>query len=111
MPSFARRLPLPLLLAALAVPPMAAAQPVGSPARGEAFARAQCATCHAIGREGASPRPAAPPFRDLHRRYPVEQLAEALAEGISTGHEDMPEFQLDPPAIADLLAWLRRLER
>jgi cytochrome c len=101
------------LLALLLLPGLAAAQPPppGVAARGEVLARDNCAACHAIGRTGPSARPDAPPFRDLHRRYPVEQLAEALAEGIGTGHEDMPEFQLDPPAIADFLAWLRTLER
>ncbi len=103
---------IPALLALLLLAmPAAAETAAGDPARGEAFARANCAACHAIGPAGASPRTGAPAFRELHRRYPVEQLGEALAEGISTGHEDMPEFQLDPPAIADFLAWLRRLER
>src|SRR5262249_7203840 len=48
--------------------------------------------CHAVGRTGASPHPAAPPFRTLSRKYKIEGLAEALAEGLSTGHPDMPEF-------------------
>jgi mono/diheme cytochrome c family protein len=106
--------PAALLALLLLAAPAAAQRGVtagGDAARGEAFARQNCAACHAIGRSGASPRREAPRFRDLHRRYPVEQLAEALAEGIGTGHEEMPEFQLDPPAIADVLAWLRGLER
>jgi cytochrome c len=41
---------------------------------------------------GASPLQIAPPFRTLH----LESLAESLAEGISTRHPTMPEFQLDP---------------
>ena len=36
----------------------------------------------------------APPFRDLPKRYPVENLAEALAEGIVTGHPARPRFIL-----------------
>jgi mono/diheme cytochrome c family protein len=77
---------------------------------GEAFAAANCAQCHAIGRTGTSPLAAAPALRDLHRRYPVSQLAEALAEGITSGHSTMPEFQLNQPQIADLLAYLTTLE-
>ncbi|MGK7864926.1 c-type cytochrome [Falsiroseomonas sp. E2-1-a4] len=89
----------------------AAQAQTGDPQRGQAFAAANCARCHAIGRTGASPLAAALAFRDIHLRYPVSQLAEALAEGIVTGHSAMPEFQLDRAQIADLLAYLGTLER
>lgn len=79
--------------------------------RGLSFARTNCASCHAVGRLGDSPLKIAPPFRTLHTRYPVEDLAEALAEGITTGHPTMPQFQLDPAQIGDLIAYLRTLER
>ena len=52
----------------------------------------------------------APPFRTLHTRYPVENLAEAFAEGIVTGHPTMPQFRLDAAQIGDLLAYLKTLE-
>src|SRR5437588_11477352 len=78
--------------------------------RGKAFARANCARCHAIDRVSASPLKIAPPLRTLHRRYPIEALAEALAEGIYTGHADMPAFELNPDQIHDLLSYLRTLE-
>ena len=48
--------------------------------QGETLARTNCARCHAVGRVGGSPLLAAPPFRELHMRYPVEDLGEALAE-------------------------------
>lgn len=89
----------------------AALAQTGRPEAGRALAQANCARCHAIGTTGASPFAGAPAFRDIHRRYPVEQLAEALAEGIGTGHPAMPEFQLEPAQVADLLAYLRTLER
>ncbi|MCS6890755.1 MAG: cytochrome c [Rhodovarius sp.] len=95
----------------LAFGSMPAAGQDGSAAAGRAFAERHCARCHAIGRTGASPQPAAPPLRELHRRYPVEQLAEAFAEGVVTGHAGMPEFQLEVAQINDLLAFLRSLER
>ncbi|WP_256808983.1 MULTISPECIES: cytochrome c [unclassified Bradyrhizobium] len=78
--------------------------------RGKAFARANCARCHAIDRVSASPLKIAPPLRILHRRYPIENLGEALAEGISTGHADMPAFVLSPDQIHDLLTYLKTLE-
>jgi len=78
--------------------------------RGKAFARANCANCHAIDRVSRSPLEDAPPLRNLHRRYPIESLGEALAEGIYTGHADMPAFELSPDQIHDLLSYLKTLE-
>jgi len=54
---------------------------------------------------------AAPPFRTLHNRYPVETLEEALAEGIVTAHPTMPEFRFEPDQIEDFIAFLRSLEK
>jgi cytochrome c len=88
------------------------AQARGDPRRGEAIARKNCATCHAIGRAGGSPNPNAPPFRMLWQRYPLESLEEALAEGISVGHQggaDMPEFAFSPRQIDDLIAFMKRV--
>ena len=89
----------------------AAQAQTGHPQRGRALAAANCSGCHAINRTGTSPLAAAPAFRDIHRRYPVSQLAEALAEGIVTGHSAMPEFQMTRAQIADFLAYLRTLQR
>lgn len=79
--------------------------------RGRVFAQANCSRCHAIGPVGESPLPKAPPFRTLHQRYPVEDLAEALAEGIRTAHRTMPEFELERRQIDDLIAYLKSLQR
>ena len=78
--------------------------------RGLVFVRTHCAKCHSVDRIGASPLPVAPPFRTLHQRYPVETLQELLAEGIVTGHPSMPEFQLDPGQVNDVIAYLKSLE-
>jgi mono/diheme cytochrome c family protein len=79
--------------------------------RGREIAETHCSRCHAIGLTGESPLAAAPPFRVLHERYPVENLSEALAEGIVTGHPDMPEFAFEPPDIAHFIAYLKSLEQ
>lgn len=79
--------------------------------RGRIFAQNNCSSCHSIDRISASPLAIAPPFRDLHKRYPIEDLAEAFAEGITTGHPTMPEFRLDPGQIGDLLSFMKSLER
>ncbi len=78
--------------------------------RGVIFARANCARCHSIDKYSESPLKIAPPFRTLHLKYPVSELQEALAEGIVTGHQNMPEFRLDGGQIADFLAFLKTLE-
>lgn len=78
----------------------------GDKDKGRAFAEEKCARCHAVGMEGESTLPIAPPFRTLASKYPLESLEESLAEGIVTSHPQMPEFELDPDQIADLIAWL-----
>lgn len=79
--------------------------------RGWTFVQTHCAQCHATGKIGGSPLAIAPPFRELHLRYPVENLQEALAEGITTGHPTMPEFRLDPDQINSVISYLKSLER
>lgn len=91
--------------------PPALAQMSPEVQRGLTFVRTNCAQCHSVDRISDSPLRIAPPFRDLHKRYPVEDLAESLAEGIRTGHPSMPEFKLDPGQIGDVIAYLKTLER
>ncbi|MDW6024789.1 cytochrome c [Mesorhizobium sp. BAC0120] len=79
-------------------------------ARGRTLVEANCARCHAVGSNDKSPHPDAPAFRTLSSRYPVEDLAESLAEGISTGHPDMPEFVASPDQIDAIIAYLRSLQ-
>jgi len=88
------------------------AQPLDPSAqRGLNFVRANCARCHSTDKVSPSPITIAPPFRELHNRYPVESLEEALGEGIVTGHPMMPQFRLDPGQITDLIAFFKSLER
>jgi mono/diheme cytochrome c family protein len=78
-------------------------------ATGRALLAENCGGCHAIGGSGDSPNVEAPPFRVVLRSYPASAIEESLAEGIVTGHPDMPVFVLDPPAIADVVAYLDAL--
>lgn len=80
------------------------------PVAGRLIAERLCSRCHAIGAAGDSPLAAAPPFRTLGRSFPVDNLAEALAEGIVTGHRQMPQFELTPVQVGDFLAWLRVIQ-
>jgi mono/diheme cytochrome c family protein len=78
--------------------------------RGKAFAAANCSQCHSIDRFSKRRQAAAPPFRTLHKRYPVETLEDALGEGLSTGHPRMPEFRLAPGQAGDFIRFLKSLE-
>ena len=108
-----RQLPLICSTAAILLAATTASWSQMSPAeqRGRAFAQANCSNCHSIDKVSPSPLPIAPPFRDLHDRYPVERLEEALGEGIVTGHQNMPEFRLAPDQIGNFIAFLKTLQR
>jgi cytochrome c len=78
--------------------------------RGEGVLTTNCSRCHAVGRTGNSTHPQAPPFRTLGQRYPIEVLAEALAEGLSSGHPDMPEFRFEIDDVDAILAYLQSIQ-
>ena len=79
--------------------------------RGEELLQRDCARCHAVGRTGASPRQDAPAFRTLGQRYPIESLEESLAEGIMSGHPDMPEFAFDAEDVGAIIAYLKSIQQ
>ncbi len=99
-----------LAIAATAAALAAPAQSADTTARGRLLVQRYCATCHAIGRDGASPNAAAPPFRDLHTRYRIDDLGEALAEGILVGHPAMPEMKFPPDDVRAILAYIRSVQ-
>lgn len=82
------------------------AEAAGSPGAGGVLAEQLCAGCHAIGRDGASPMPAAPAFRTMGALYPVSDLQEAFAEGLVTAHPAMPAFEMEAQQIVDIIAYL-----
>lgn len=86
-----------LLFVALLLPAAVQAQP------GMELAEENCSRCHAVGTIGDSPLAEAPPFREIAQRYPAESLAESLAEGITTGHDEMPEFVFSPEEVGLLV--------
>lgn len=92
-----------------AVAPAFSASEQDAIARGKALVQENCARCHAIGMEDSSSHEEAPPFRLVVTRYPPQDLAEALAEGISSGHPDMPEFVFEPADIDAIIAYLDSL--
>jgi cytochrome c len=77
---------------------------------GRAIVMEKCARCHATGLDDKSPHASAPPFRDVATLYPSENLAEALAEGIVSGHPDMPVFVFEPQEIEGFIAYLDSID-
>jgi mono/diheme cytochrome c family protein len=92
-------------IAALALPISVSAQ---DSAAGRRIAEAECAGCHSVGKEGRSPLPAAPAFREFGRRWSIDEGA--LGERVSMAHGDMPEFIFEPDEIADLVAYLLSIQ-
>ena len=92
----------------------------GDVSLGQRIAQRHCGSCHAVA-AGDSPLADAPPFRNLHRRYPAGGLAQLLDEGMlpeqypreegaRQGHPRMPTAKLDLDEVAALTAYLRSLE-
>ena len=78
--------------------------------QGQAMAETLCSGCHAIGLTGESPNPESMPFRQISWHYPVEMLAESLAEGIMVAHPRMPQWEFEPQQIDALLAYLETVQ-
>jgi mono/diheme cytochrome c family protein len=97
-----------VLMSAVALP--ALAQPAAV-ARGQRLAETACKQCHAVGRQGDSPNPAAPRFRDLTAQKPGRSIDEILAGGLLVLHPGMPSWGLTDRDQADLLAYMRTLQR
>lgn len=99
-----------LAFAAIAVATASPASAQSREMRGESLLLRHCAMCHAIGRTGTSPHAEAPPFRTLGHRYNLEALEEALAEGILSGHPDMPEFAFEAQDVGAIIRYLRSIQ-
>lgn len=97
--------------------------PAPTQALGEqGIAQRNCGTCHAVAPgSDLSPLADAPPFATLYRRYPPGGLDQILTEGMlapsrppeegsPNRHPRMPMVQLDDDEVAQLRAYLRRLD-
>ena len=103
-----KRLAAPALFFALIVPAVAAE---GDRPDGEALLQKHCGACHATARTDVSRDKTAPAFRTLGQRYPIESLEEALAEGMLSGHPDMPEFSFDADQVGAIIDYLKSIQQ
>jgi cytochrome c len=73
--------------------------------QGQRIVANKCSGCHAVGPFGESRNPKAPAFRTLHERYPIESLAEALAEGTISAASDEPEFNFSGREVGAIISY------
>ena len=88
----------------------ATAQPLDPAAHGLLLVRQNCSACHAVGRSGASPHRAAPPFRILGRSFDLDDFPRRLVRGLSAMHPDMPEIRFTEDDARDVRAYLRAIQ-
>jgi mono/diheme cytochrome c family protein len=75
-------------------------------AAGKRLAEINCARCHALGREGASPFKDAPPFRTIHENYGEGELEDAFNDGIAVAHPAMPDWTMTSDQARELAAFI-----
>lgn len=83
----------------------------GQEARGYAFAKANCAGCHAITANAASPNPEAPPFDAVVN---TKGLTARTLETFLRDSHNFPgqmAFEVDPAKVDDLTAYMLTLKR
>lgn len=110
-------MPVSLFVASIAVLAMTACTTTpapeysGDPVAGLDVAQNLCASCHAIGREGASPNAGAPPLRYILSKYDADRLVEDLEESVSISHLRMPTFYFGEHHAADVVAYLQTIQQ
>ncbi len=82
----------------------------GAKIRGRQTAEQHCAACHAVGKSGTSPRPGAPTFADLSRRYAAPGLIRELEASSAVGHYGMPVVTTSAAEREDLAAYVQSLK-
>jgi mono/diheme cytochrome c family protein len=80
------------------------------PSPGQAFAQASCGSCHAVGRDGRSSNPNAPPFPAIvnHEGLTAETLSSWL-RGAHNYPREM-DFYLTDPQVDALVAYMLTLK-
>jgi cytochrome c len=77
--------------------------------QGQDIVANKCGGCHAVGRFGESRNSRAPALRTLHERYPIDSLAEALAEGTITA-SDEPEFNFSGREVGAIISYIKMIQ-
>jgi cytochrome c len=96
--------------ATVAQPNVAETKSIVSIELGRQIAEKNCQSCHAIGRSGPSSNAIAMPLREISQHYPIDNLAEAFAEGVLVGHSTMPQFEFEPQQVEALLTYIQSIQ-
>lgn len=102
-----------LSLLALAAGCAAGPQPVwrsGDAEIGHQVARDNCSSCHAVERDGQSPRPDAIPFRNILAGYRPDWLADDLHTSQQIAPGRMPVFHFGEGHEYDIIAWMLSIQ-
>jgi mono/diheme cytochrome c family protein len=76
---------------------------------GRAILAAKCGRCHAFDATSASPLAEAPPFREVFKKFPTEELRIRLAEGVVSHYKDMPQVDFTDEEVAAIIGYLSTL--
>ncbi|MDX2201442.1 MAG: cytochrome c [Hyphomicrobiaceae bacterium] len=98
-----------LLAAGLSLLTAQAQEPAASADRGARILADGCGRCHSLAPTGASPLPAAPPFRDVYDRFAPLDLRAMLRQGMVSRHREMPQMQMSDEESDAVMAFLYAL--
>lgn len=76
---------------------------------GKALLTDKCGRCHAIDATSSSPLAQAPPFREVFRKFPTEELRIRLLEGVVSHFEDMPQVDFTEEEVTAIINYLSTL--
>ena len=93
------------ILALAALPPGAFADDA---AKGEIIAKRWCAACHVVGPDQTQASSDAPTFASIARRH---EGAKKLKAFLTDPHPKMPDMNFSRSEIADIVAYIGRLDR
>lgn len=101
---------IPAFAMALSFAPPALAQEQGDASAGLAYARANCANCHAVEKgEDISPLMEATPFEQAANVPGMSAMA--LAVWFQSPHPNMPNLVLKHEDMHNVIAWITSLKR
>jgi cytochrome c len=75
-------------------------------AEGRAILQKNCGRCHSVDSSGESPLPNAPPFRNIYKKFAVEELKMRLSEGVVSHFRGMPQIDFTNEEITRIVDYL-----
>ncbi|MBI5320375.1 MAG: cytochrome c [Bradyrhizobium sp.] len=83
----------------------------GEQRQGKEMLQKLCASCHSIGRTGASPNKLAPPFRSFSETKLYDSdLKQRLLTGLTSIHPIMPTFRFSREDAEEVLSYMRSIQ-